>query len=299
MVEVNLQKALEGLEMNMSQFVELCILLGCDYLEPIKGVGPKSALKLIREHGSLKEVVKHLRAKQSESEINTAKAKEQEEEEEEEEDRRGARTGRQPAANEDDEDSDASKRKPAKKTSRRIEDSDEEDGDHLMCDAEEDGSDAEGKEAPASSQPKAKSATGKGKAKASPKKASAASKPKPKGKGGISVPEYWPWEEAKELFLKPDVTPADQLELNWEAPGIDGLVEFLVREKGFNEDRVRKAAEKLQKMLAAKQQGRLDGFFTVKPKEEAGSWKGGKDAKGTKRKASAHDDASPYNHSDY
>ncbi|KAG8899982.1 Elongation of fatty acids protein 2, partial [Tulasnella sp. 408] len=264
-VEVNLQKALEGLEMNMSQFAELCILLGCDYLEPIKGVGPKSALKLIREHGSLKEVVKHLRAKQSEREINTAKAKEEEEEEEEED---VAATSEvepeeedKPAANEDDEDSDAPKPKPAKKTSRRIEDSDEEDGDHLMRDAD-DGSDAEGKEAPASSQPKAKSAKGKGKAKASPKKASAASKPKPKGKGGISVPEYWPWEEAKELFLKPDVTPADQLELNWEAPDIDGLVEFLVREKGFNEDRVRKGAEKLQKMLAAKQQGRLDGFFT-------------------------------------
>ncbi len=46
-----------------SQFIDLCILLGCDYLEPIKGIGPKSALKLIKEHGSLKEVVKHLRAK--------------------------------------------------------------------------------------------------------------------------------------------------------------------------------------------------------------------------------------------
>jgi flap endonuclease-1 len=46
-----------------SQFIDLCILLGCDYLEPIKGVGPKSALKLVKEHGNLKEVVKHLRAK--------------------------------------------------------------------------------------------------------------------------------------------------------------------------------------------------------------------------------------------
>ncbi|KIO18056.1 hypothetical protein M407DRAFT_32266 [Tulasnella calospora MUT 4182] len=293
-VEVNLQKALEGLEMTMGQFAELCILLGCDYLEPIKGVGPKSALKLLREHGSLKEVVKQLRARQSEREVKNAEAKEQEEEEEEED---VAATSEvepeeedKPTATEDDDDSDAPKQKPSKKISRRIEDSDEEDGDHLMRDAEEEGSDAEEKEAPASSQPKAKSAKGKGKAKASPKKASAASKPKPKGKGGISVPEYWPWEEAKALFLKPDVTPADQLELNWEAPDVDGLVEFLVREKGFNEDRVRKGAEKLQKMLAAKQQGRLDGFFTVKPKEkEPASSKGGKDAKGTKRKASGED----------
>lgn len=82
--EINLQKALEGLEMDMSQvgtsrtpyststlptihgstqFVDLCLLLGCDYLEPIKGIGPKSALKLIREHGSLDKVMEHLKEK--------------------------------------------------------------------------------------------------------------------------------------------------------------------------------------------------------------------------------------------
>ena len=60
---VDLAKALEGLEMDMSTFVDLCILLGCDYLEPIKGVGPKSALKMTREFGGLKGVVEHLREK--------------------------------------------------------------------------------------------------------------------------------------------------------------------------------------------------------------------------------------------
>ena len=61
----------------------------------------------------------------------------------------------------------------------------------------------------------------------------------------------------------------------------------------FSEDRVRKGAEKLQKFLNSKQQGRLDGFFSVKPKEKAaaapvgkGKGKGKVDAKakGTKRK---------------
>src|SRR5260370_27036199 len=61
--EINLQLALEGLKMEMSQFIDLCILLGCDYLEPIKGIGPKSALKLVREYGGLKGVVEHLREK--------------------------------------------------------------------------------------------------------------------------------------------------------------------------------------------------------------------------------------------
>lgn len=48
---------------------------------------------------------------------------------------------------------------------------------------------------------------------------------------------------------------------------------------------MRKGAEKLQKYLSAKQQGRLDGFFTVQPKEpkedKRKEVKGkGKDAKG-------------------
>ncbi|KAI0657332.1 PIN domain-like protein [Cubamyces menziesii] len=181
--EINLQKALEGLEMSMSQFIDLCILLGCDYLEPIKGVGPKSALKLIREHGTLGEVLAHLKEKAAEKE-----------------------------------------------------------------EAAEEGK---------------------------------------KKKGGIQIPEEWPWEQAKQIFEKPDVTPADQLDLEWKTPDIDGLVDFLVKEKGFNEERVRKGGEKLTKFLNAKQQGRLDGFFSVKPKAEPakkdkaeGKGKG----RGTKRK---------------
>jgi hypothetical protein len=37
--------------------------LGCDYLEPIRGIGPKSAFKLLKDYGSLKKVVKHLEEK--------------------------------------------------------------------------------------------------------------------------------------------------------------------------------------------------------------------------------------------
>lgn len=55
-----------------------------------------------------------------------------------------------------------------------------------------------------------------------------------------------------------------------------------------SEERVRKGAEKLQKFLNAKQQGRLDGFFSVKPKEAAPVAKKGKAGTkgGTKRKVS-------------
>jgi flap endonuclease-1 len=57
---MNYNKALEGLGLTQDQFVDLCILLGCDYCDTIRGVGPKTALKLIREHKCIEEILKHL-----------------------------------------------------------------------------------------------------------------------------------------------------------------------------------------------------------------------------------------------
>jgi flap endonuclease-1 len=43
-----------------AQFVDLCILLGCDYCDSIKGIGPKTALKLVREHGDIETILKNI-----------------------------------------------------------------------------------------------------------------------------------------------------------------------------------------------------------------------------------------------
>ncbi|KAF4166526.1 hypothetical protein CNMCM6936_006490 [Aspergillus lentulus] len=144
--EIHLNRTLEGLGMDRKQFIDLCILLGCDYLEPIPKVGPNTALKLIREHGSLEKVVKAIE-----------------------------------------------------------------------------------------SDPKKK----------------------------YVIPEDWPYQDARELFLHPDVREADhpECDFKWEAPDIEALVEFLVKDKGFNEDRVRNGAARLQKNLKTAQQSRLEGFF--------------------------------------
>ncbi|PWN53428.1 putative DNA repair endonuclease rad2 [Violaceomyces palustris] len=165
--EVNLQKAIEGLGMTKEQFIDLCILLGCDYLDPIRGIGPKTALKLMRDHGSLDKVIEHLKSE---------------------------------------------------------------------------------------------------------------------GKKSVVIPEHWPFEEARKIFLNPEVQKGSDLELKWEAPDVEGMVKFLCQEKGFSEDRVRKGCEKLTKSLSQKQQGRLDGFFTVqstkrKPEEDSKGKGGGKDKK--------------------
>jgi flap endonuclease-1 len=57
---LNYAKAIEGLNLTHDEFVDLCILLGCDYCDSIKGIGPVSALKLIREHKNIETILKHL-----------------------------------------------------------------------------------------------------------------------------------------------------------------------------------------------------------------------------------------------
>jgi len=149
--EIHLEKVLEGLMMDQKQFIDLCILLGCDYVDPVKGIGPVVALHLIREHKTLENVVEHI-----------------------------------------------------KKT------------------------------------------------------------------GKFTLPDDWPYQDARLLFLEPDVRHADdpECDFKWDSPDVDGLVKFLVEEKGFNEDRVRSGATRLQKNAKTTQQSRLEGFFKVKEKTE-------------------------------
>jgi len=149
--EIHLDSVLEGLEMDLNQFIDLCILLGCDYVDPIKGIGPKVALNLIREHKTLEKVVAHLQKSEK-----------------------------------------------------------------------------------------------------------------------YTLPDDWPYQDARALFLEPDVRSADdpECDFKWEGPDVDGLVKFLVEEKGFSEERVRSGASRLTKNQKSGQQSRLEGFFQVKRKTE-------------------------------
>jgi flap endonuclease-1 len=194
-LEIHLSRALEGLNMdrkqveytplkklwpktNQLQFIDLCILLGCDYLEPIPKVGPQTALNLIREHKTLEKVVEHMQ-----------------------------------------------------------------------------------------NDPKKK----------------------------YVIPEDWPYQDARELFLTPDVRSADdpECDFKWEAPDIEGLVTFLVTDKGFNEDRVRNGAARLQKHLKTAQQSRLEGFFkpVARTEEEKASLKRKHDEKIQEQKKRKKDEA--------
>jgi len=44
----------------LPQFIDLCILLGCDYCGTIKGIGPKRAIDLIKQHGSIEEILDNI-----------------------------------------------------------------------------------------------------------------------------------------------------------------------------------------------------------------------------------------------
>lgn len=143
--EFHFDKVLEELEFTKEQFIDLCILLGCDYCESIKGIGPVNALKLIREHKTLEDVIAKLDSKK------------------------------------------------------------------------------------------------------------------------YTIPEDWLFKEARELFINPDVTPADKVELKWKEPDEEKLVEFMSKGKGFAEERIRNGAKKILKAKKTSTQGRLDSFFKVIP----------------------------------
>ena len=51
-------------------------------------------------------------------------------------------------------------------------------------------------------------------------------------------------QRIREIFLHPKVT--NNYSIEWKEPDVEGIVDFLFREKDFSEDRIRKALEKMQ-----------------------------------------------------
>jgi flap endonuclease-1 len=48
---IDAEMALKELEISRVQLIDMCIMMGTDYNQGVSGIGPKRALKLIKEHG--------------------------------------------------------------------------------------------------------------------------------------------------------------------------------------------------------------------------------------------------------
>jgi flap endonuclease-1 len=64
----------------------------------------------------------------------------------------------------------------------------------------------------------------------------------------------------REIFLNPPIT--NNYRVEWKEPDLEGVVNFICRERDFSEDRVRKSVERMQKGLTqAKGKSTLDKWF--------------------------------------
>ncbi|CEM31007.1 unnamed protein product [Vitrella brassicaformis CCMP3155] len=58
---LTLATVLEDLKLTMDEFIDFCILCGCDYCDSIKGIGPVTAHKLVQQHHSIENIIKHMK----------------------------------------------------------------------------------------------------------------------------------------------------------------------------------------------------------------------------------------------
>lgn len=60
-IEYNLNNILDSLVITYSQFLDICILCGCDYTGKISGIGPLSAYKFIKMYGNLDNLIVNIK----------------------------------------------------------------------------------------------------------------------------------------------------------------------------------------------------------------------------------------------
>lgn len=70
-LSVDLRKNLKKLEINQFQLVDLALLVGTDYFPGIKGIGPKKALKYIKNHKQIENVITSVNKKYDVSTLTT------------------------------------------------------------------------------------------------------------------------------------------------------------------------------------------------------------------------------------
>jgi len=267
--QMDYKKALMGLGLTQPQFVDLCILLGCDYCDSIRGIGPKTALKLIREHGCIETILENLdrnRYGVPDDWVPNEKKKSAKQVQVE-----GKGNAKKLHAK-DDGDSDEDGKNS---------DSDEE---HSQSGEEKD--DNDDNESHGQKQSK-----GEDKTEISKKHAKEEQECKNNNNDEEEQEEAVPiYVKARQLFNEHEVLT--DVDLKWTECQPEELTKFLVDEMGFSAERVEANIVKLQKAFKAtsKPQMRMDSFFKPLPGAKKNHKKGGdskaKSVAGTKRKGS-------------
>ena len=67
---IHLDKILENFNLSYQEFVDLCILCGCDYCKNIPRIGNKTAFNLIQQHRTIEELLKTIKIVPNDYEYN-------------------------------------------------------------------------------------------------------------------------------------------------------------------------------------------------------------------------------------
>lgn len=71
--EIRLDAVLAGAKITQDQLIDVALLVGTDFNEGVHGIGPKTALKLVQEHGSVEGVYEALEGKKIDPESGMGK----------------------------------------------------------------------------------------------------------------------------------------------------------------------------------------------------------------------------------
>jgi flap endonuclease-1 len=256
-LEIDFDLVLSGLELTYDQFVDLCIMMGCDYCGTIKGIGPKTAFKLIKQHGSLEAVIAALR-KEKKYQIpddwrrrRVPKVREEAVKEETE----TVKEENVDANGDDiaDADADADVKADAGAgagAGAAVAATEAAEGDGKPA---EDTADATEEGAGADAEAEA-AAAGAGAAVVGDYEDAEGDEPED-SEFEIIEPLY---RRARFLFHTPDVTPAAELALKWDPPDEVNLRIYLVEKMGFNAERVDSGIKRLLETQKKTAQARMD-----------------------------------------
>jgi flap endonuclease-1 len=298
-IEIDHALVLRGLDLTYEQFVDMCILCGCDYCGSIKGIGPKNALKLVRAHKTIEAIIAHLQKEKTEkNEIpddwferripilpeQTQEEKDAEEAEEAaEEAAADAAEAAAEAARQSSSSSSSSEMKvegeevSGEKADAGVEDvktEEEKEKTEESVKTEDVKEEKEGVKTEEGFKTEDADVQEDAVQEASMKLASEEVEEVIEAKEVKEDEERTDVEyeivppiylQARKLFLQCDVTPADEVELKWEAPDEAGLTSFLVDKMQFSAERVAGGIKRLKEAMEQKSQKRMDSFFTAMP----------------------------------